>query len=79
MLSIGYLFEKREAYDGHGSFDDFKRMKTNLNAVDANKRLTVKDDLSIDPMPVGHRLKLKNQKPLKAKITVRMGVIDQEN
>lgn len=79
MLSIAYLFEKREPYDSHGSFQDFLNMKSELNAVQANKRLTVQKDERADPVPADHRLQLKNQKPLKAKIKVRMGVIDQEN
>ena len=79
MLSIGYLFEKRKPYDGHGSFQDFKKMKDKQNAVEANKDLNVQDDISVNPIPASHRLQLKSQEPLKAKITVRMGVINQEN
>ncbi len=79
MLAIAYLFEKREPYDSHGSFQDFFKMKDKLNAVQANKKLTVQKDERADPVPSNHPVKLKNVKPIKAKITVRMGVIDQEN
>ena len=79
MLAIAYLFEMRKPYDSHGSFQDFFRMKDEQNAVKANKKLTVQKDLGVNPIPASHRLQLKNQKPLKAKITVRMGMIKQEN
>ena len=79
MISISHLFEKREPYDSHGSFEDFPKISGKLNAVKASKNMTVKKDQRVNPVPASNRLQIKNQTPLKAKITVRMGVINQEN
>ena len=79
MLPISYLFEKRKPYDSHGSFEDFPKISGKLNAVKASKNMTVKKDQWINPIPASNRLQIKNQEPIKAKITVRMGMIDQEN
>lgn len=79
MISLSYLFEKRMPYDGHGSFQDFKKLRKDMGAVKKSKNLTVKKDQQINPIPSSNRLQIKNQTPLKAKITVRMGVINQEN
>ena len=79
MLSISYLFEKSGRFDGFGNFEDYARISSKVNAVEASKKMKVKKDLYVNPIPSSNRLQIKNQKPIKAKITVRMGVIDQEN
>ena len=79
MLSLSYLFERRKPYDSHGSFVDFPKISGKLNAVKASKKMTVKKDQVINPIPASNRLQIKNQDPPKVKITVRMGMIDQEN
>ena len=79
MIPIGHLFEMKHTYDSHGNFKDFIKVKNDSHGVDISKQLTVKKDQRVDPVPSESRLKIKNTNPLKAKIKVRMGVIDQEN